>query len=734
MKRQMKKLTAVLMAAVLTFSCTSCGKPKKEPKPTPKAMARVDEGNANATGQGDNVADIPIIIASTKFSKEFNPFVASDGADRQAVDLTQIRLVENDRAGRLVYKGIDGELRQYGEESYTYYGASDLSIDYNKKSDTTTYQIVLRNDLVFSNGEKLTIDDVLFSIYAFCDNDYKGERNLKNMPIRGLVNYQANSTKADKYPSKKVAKYIKKNPKKLKKWIKKNITHKGLKGEKADYLIERQARIFMSQGNGKKVKSISGIKRINDYEMTIVTDGYTREMSQELQIPVCALHYYGDTSKYNVEKGQFGFKRGDISSICANKTAPMGAGAYRFIKYEDGIVYYTSNELYFLGCPKIAYLQLKDMTDTLEKTRTMLKEKAQETGQQEVTATGEDKLGQGEQINMLAEVTEMKGGVIDVISGKFDGEQLYWISKENSNGELSGKTIYTQPVGDGNYYYIGINGQNVSVEKSAGSEASKNLRKAFATVFSACRDVLKEKGADIVRIVNYPAASESWVSPSEEDDNYSVAYGKDASGQEIEEENSEEKISHAVQAALQYLEKAGYQTENGKVTAAPKGAALKYSVWYADGQEALYDVMERAAQELGKIGIALEIKNVGSEDILQKKLGKNRQQIWIGRRDIKDTDFSTRYSSANHPNCFGISDKKLNRLVKKMDRMLTSSARKRVYQKSFKQVLDWAVEVPVCEFNTLLLFSSKRIDSDTIPADSTPYYNWINEIQKVEMK
>ena len=66
--------------------------------------------------------------------------------------------------------------------------------------------------------------------------------------------------------------------------------------------------------------------------------------------------------------------------------------------------------------------------------------------------------------------------------------------------------------------------------------------------------------------------------------------------------------------------------------------------------------------------------------------------------------------------------------------MLTSSARKRVYQKSFKQVLDWAVEVPVCEFNTLLLFSSKRIDSDTIPADSTPYYNWINEIQKVEMK
>lgn len=730
----MKKLTAVLMAAVLTFSCTSCGKPQKEPKPTPKATAKVDEGNANATGQGENEADIPIVISSTKFDKEFNPFVASAGADKQAVDLTQIRLVENDRAGRLVYKGIDGELRQYGEKSYTYYGASDLSIDYNKQSDTTTYQIVLRNDLVFSNGEKLTIDDVLFSIYAFCDNDYKGERNLKNMPIRGLVNYQANSTKAEKYPSKKVAKYIKKNPKKLRKWIKKNITKKGVEGKKAEYLIERQARIFMSWGKGKKVKSISGIKRINDYKMTIVTDGYSREMSQELQIPVCALHYYGDTLKYNVEKGQFGFKRGDISSICANKTAPMGAGPYRFIKYEDGIIYYTSNELYFLGCPKIAYLQLKDMTGTLEKTRAMLKEKAQETGRQEEITGEEDELNKEEEVNMLAEVTEMEGGVIDVISGKFNGEQLYWISKENSNGELSGKTIYTQPVGDGSYHYIGINGKNVSVGKSAGSEASKNLRKAFATVFSACRDVLKEKEADIVRIINYPAASESWVSPSEEDENYSVAYGKDASGQEINEEDSEGKINHAVQAALQYLEKAGYRIENGKISAAPKGAALKYSVWYADGQEILCEVLERAAQEFGKIGMALEIKNVGSEDILQKKLKKNRQQIWIGSRDIEDTDFYTRYSSADKSNCFGIFDKKLNRLIKKMDRMLTSSARKKVYQKCFKQVLDWAVEVPVCEFNNLLLFSSKRIDSDTVPADSTPYYNWIKEIQKVEMK
>ena len=738
MRCLMKKWMAVLMAGVLAISFTSCGKPEKEPKPTPKATAKVDEGNANATGKGDNQADIPIVIASTKFSKKFNPFIASSEADKQAVDLTQISLLTNDRAGRLVYKGIDGELRQYNGENYTYYGASDLSVNYDKNSDTTTYRIVLRDDLMFSNGEKLTIDDVLFSIYAFCDNDYKGDRKLKNMPIRGLLNYQANSTKAEKYSDKKVENYIKKNPKELRKWIKENITKNGIDGKEADALIEGQARILMAKGKGKKVKSISGIKKVNDYEMTIVTTGYSRKMSKELQIPVCALHYYGDTSKYDVEKGKFGFKRGDISSICANKTAPVGAGAYRFIKYEDGIVYYTSNELYYLGCPKIAYLQLKDMTDTLQETRAMLLEKAQEIGQlesEEEPAQESSSAKEEEEINILAEVTEMKGGSIDVISGNFNGEQLSWISKENSNGELTGNTIYTQPVGDGRYYYIGINGNNVSVGKSAGSDASKNLRKALATVFSACRYDLEEQESALIQILNYPVAAESWVSPSEEDDNYSVAYGKDVFGQEIYgEEDGEEKTDLAVQASLQYLEQAGYQVENGVVKAAPKGASLKYTVWFSEGQENISQIMTKAAELFEKIGITLDIQNVGSEADMQKKLQKNKQQIWIGSRDIEDTDFYTRYSSVDKSNYFGISDKSLNRLIKKMDKILSSAVRKRVYQKCFGQLMDWAVEVPVCEYNELFLFSSKRIDSDTIPVNSTPYYSWVNEIQKVEMK
>ena len=45
-----------------------------------------------------------------------------------------------------------------------------------------------------------------------------------------------------------------------------------------------------------------------------------------------------------------------------------------------------------------------------------------------------------------------------------------------------------------------------------------------------------------------------------------------------------------------------------------------------------------------------------------------------------------------------------------------------------------AVEVPVIEQQEALLYSSSRIDTDTMAKDLTVYYSWVNEIESVEMK
>jgi len=714
------------------IGCTGCRREKKEPKPTPKATAKVDKGNAEATGDGDGQADVPLVIACGRFSKQFNPFTAASISDKQVVDLTQIPLFRNDRAGRLVYKGIDGEVRQYQGRDYTYYGAADLSIQYDDKKDITDYRIKIRDDLIFSDGEKVTIDDVIFSLYVFCDNDYKGEAALKNMPIKGLLNYQADSTKAEKISDKKVRKYMKQKPAKLQRWIQENIKDKGITSRKAQRLTERQARILLAKNKGKRVKNISGIRKINDYELAITTRGYEREMSGALQIPVCALHYYGDTSKYDVEKNKFGFRRGDISAILANKTAPVGAGAYRFIKLEDNVAYFNSNELYFLGCPEIAYLQLKDMTDILAEAEKELKEKLDAAPKTEgVSASPE------EPVNPLIEVTEVTEGVADVISGDFGSEELPWIAAANSNGGLTGNTIKSELCSDGEYHYIGIHGVNVSVGGKAGSSASANLRKALATIFSVSRGALQENGGDLVKIVNYPAAQELWLSPWENEGNYAVAYSEDLDGTEIFTDDKEAKAKTELAAgiALEYLEAAGYRIENRKAVEAPEGASLQYTVWLAGGEDnPLYPVIEQAEETLGGIGITLKIREIDGDELLQEKLGSGSQQIWASSRPIEDMDLDARYGTSQNPNIFGIRDKKMKKAIGSLQGIMTWKNRRAVYQQCFDTVMDWAVEVPVCEYQKLTMFSSKRIDTDTIAQDITPYYSWLNEIQKVRMK
>ena len=44
----------------------------------------------------------------------------------------------------------------------------------------------MRDDLKFSDGEPVTIDDVIFSIYVYLDPTYDGATTWYSLPIEGL--------------------------------------------------------------------------------------------------------------------------------------------------------------------------------------------------------------------------------------------------------------------------------------------------------------------------------------------------------------------------------------------------------------------------------------------------------------------------------------------------------------------------------------------------------------------
>ena len=104
---------------------------------------------------------------------------------------------------------------------------------------------------------------------------------------------------------------------------------------------------------GKGVPNISGIKKIDDYTVEVTTNGFEAPAVYSiLGIQVTPLHYYGDAAKYDYENNKFGFDFGDLSKQESLTATPMGAGPYKFIKYDNKVVYFEANEYYYRGCPR----------------------------------------------------------------------------------------------------------------------------------------------------------------------------------------------------------------------------------------------------------------------------------------------------------------------------------------------------------------------------------------------
>ena len=660
----------VLTAAALSVMACIAGcshKEEKKPKPQPQATAVVDNGNIDAQGKGNGQSDVPLVIGCDKLSKKFNPFIAKTVPDQQAVSLTQLYLTGNDRQGRIVYNGIDGEVRTYNGSNYTYYGPADIETRYNSKKDETLYYITLRDDLKFSDGEPVTIDDVLFTIYVLCDKNYKGGYKLGSYDIKGLSRYQKN----------------------------------------------------------KNVKNIAGIRRLGNYKMSIATNGFDASMVQSLKIPICPLHYYGNIEKYNYSKKKFGFKKGDISTVCANKTSPVGAGPYRFVKYEQKDIYYTSNEIYYKGCPQIAYVQLKEMKEILNATQAKIDS---QTGQETVPGNENPEDTKKEPVlNRSAEALEMTEGTVDVLDTVLSKEDISWVSYANSNGEISGNKISTSFLPTGVYQYIGINPDNVRAGTDAYSEESRNLRKAFATAFSAFRSILYDYYADGTCIIQYPCSSASWLCNSKEDINYSQAYNKNINGDAVNKDNLKK-------AVLSYLGAAGYTIDGTSVTGAPAGADTEYSIIVAGGRNnPLYQFVSQTADFFKEIGITLDIVQSGDTKAIKKRIAKGRLQLWAGRCDTgKDYNLYKRYAGSE--SLFGIKEPKFVKLAKRAEAAVKDSIKKKKYQGLYDNILEMAVEVPVIEQQSAIMCSSSRINTDTMAKDITVYYSWINEIENIEMK
>lgn len=768
---KMKKLSAMLLAGTMVLGMTAGA----------GTTAYAEDGGA------DN--STPLVIACEEMSEKFSEFFAQSVPDQNVVDLTSVYLLYNDRAGEVIYNGIEGETIEYNGTEYTYYGPADCVITENEDG-TVDYDFKLREDLVFSDGEPLTADDVIFSMYVFCDPSYDGSASMSALPIKGLEAYTSGSaplyevilengednTDFSLYTEEQQTQFfgtdwpaaqeafaqsicdyctaagyvdIESNDiaNGMLEWGYGTLNDDGsltapytgttwtLEGDDvptaADYWTELMANpAFEGDINamsdteaadmgvfgyldesylntvetGNSADYIEGIQKLSDYEVRVTLTSVDATAIYQLAIPVQPLHYYGDAAAYDYDAHSFGFAKGDLSGVREKTTQPMGAGPYKFVKYENKIVYMEANELYYKGVPKTKNIQFKTTS----------------------------------QADNIPAVVQ---GTVDISEPSISKEALENIKSENSNGEENGDVLSITLKDYRGYGYIGMNSQNVMVGEDAGSEQSKDLRKAIATVLSVYRDVVIDSYyGEAASVINYPISNTSWAAPQKSDPDYKVAFSVDVDGNDIytDEMTQEEKEAAALQAALGFFEAAGYTVEDGKLTAAPEGAKLTYELLIGGGgtgDHPSMGIVTAASEALATIGFELKINDLADSSQLWAATEGGTAELWCAAwQTTLDPDmYQIYHSEGGSAFNYCIYNDELDEMVMEAKTNTDQAFRKAKYKECLDFIVDYAVEIPIYQRQECNLYSTQRVNMDTVAKDQTTYYSYLNEIENIEM-
>ena len=168
-------LIIMILVLVLTFGMVSCNKKKKKNNTTVKDT---------------------LVVGYDLFSNKFSPFFSETSYDQDVWAMTQIGLLAADRQGAIVYNGIEGETINYNGTNYKYYGLSNLTVTKVTEgvdAGHVYYDITVRNGdktVYFSDGQPVTIDDVIFSMYVLSDPTYDGASTFYSLPIKGMQSYR----------------------------------------------------------------------------------------------------------------------------------------------------------------------------------------------------------------------------------------------------------------------------------------------------------------------------------------------------------------------------------------------------------------------------------------------------------------------------------------------------------------------------------------------------------------
>ena len=736
------KMLALLLALIMVF--------------TVSFSALAEETAAEAAERQEGA----VVYATATFGQKFSPFFNTTAYDREVVELTQTTLLAADRGGAILYNGgaDEGEKANYNGTDYTYKGAGNLEVVQNDDG-SVDYNLTMRDDIYFTDGEKATIDDIIFGLYVESDPTYDGSSTIYALPIEGMEEYRSGMTsrgnaiftdgkgdgyvKNDKYSEEQYNAFWK---------FYDEESGAAFAQEIVDYCIangynapaDSVAVCAANWGYGDLAEDATAYDFWN--AILAAYDGNTETAeatesagSTRLGLTIAKL---GADYEKGVQTGEgaaniSGIKKTGDLTMTIHMTEYDATAVYEMNRYIAPMHYYGDKALYdydnnSFGFPK------GDLSGVKSKNTQPLgcgPYTFEGYANGVVTLKANPHYFKGEpQVKTLQMQESIDSDYVPgIITGTFDlnmpsisDDTVKAIKDANSNGDLEGDVITAKLVDYRGYGYLGINADLVNVNGEPGSDASKALRKGFMT-----------------SVIQYPISNTSWAAPKPADAGYRNAYSVDVDGNPIYDASmsEEQRYEAAKQAAIGFFKAAGFTFDEaaGKFT----DVTETYEVMIpGSGQQdhPAYGVAVAASNVLAELGITLQVNDVGTS-VWNNALEGNTAMMWAAAWQASvDPDMTQVYSSENahgngtNSNHYSVDDADLDALIKAGRSSADTEERKSIYKDAMEIIMDWGCELPLYQRKDCTAFATQRVNIDTIPQDMTPYWNWYAQIENLALK
>ena len=773
-----KRVLALAMASVMAISLAACGGGSEKPSGSEAATTEAAQGTTTeaateaASGSGAN-----FVYATATFGQKFSPFFYTTTYDGEVVQMVHASLLASDRGGAIVEKGIEGETRDYNGTDYTYYGLGDVEVVQNDDG-TVDYNLTMRDDVTFSDGEKATIDDVIFGIYVLADPTYDGSSTIYALPITGMEAYRSgmqsrvelmleagpDEYKANDYYTEDQYKAF---------WIAFNAGGEKFAQEIVDYCI--------ANGYNAETDSVAACAANWGYELAedataadffakiVETYGYdlsddgincetagtsiTDFIMGELDADTAAVLQAGVQTGEGADYIEGIEKTGDYT-MTVHMDSYDATAIYEMAFTVAPMHYYGDASMYDYDAHKFGFTK-GDLSIVKSKTSAPMgcgpyTFEGYANGVVTLKANPSYVLGAPKTETLLFQEGLDSDYVPGIVTGTYDlavpsiNDETLKAIQDANGGELVGDKLTTYLVDYRGYGYLGINADLVNIDDDPGSDASKALRKGFMTLFSVYRDtVINSYYGDRAAVIQYPISNTSWAAPKPADEGYHAAYSTDVDGNPIYTDSmtEEERYAAAKEAAIGFFKAAGFKYDEaaGKFT----DVDTTYEVMIpGQGQQdhPAYGVAVAASEVLEGLGIKLQVNDVGTS-VWNNALEGNTAMMWAAAWQASvDPDMTQVYSSANahgkgtNSNHYSVDDAALDELIKAGRTSADMEYRKSVYRDAMDIIMDWGCELPLYQRKDCTVASTERVVIDTLPADMTPYWQWYAEIEKVTMQ